>query len=350
MHIKLFSIGPISFYSYGLMIAIGMILAVIISMKRCKPRGLDPDHMFNIGLVGIIAGVIGAKLAYYIVELPAIIKDPSLLLDITNGFVLYGGVILGIVAPIFYCRKKKISFLEYLDTAIPTIPMAQGFGRLGCFCAGCCYGLENHSWFAVTFPESGLAPAGVPLIPTQLISSLLDFLLAGFLFWLTRVGAKRKPQDGVPSACYMLLYSIGRFLVEFLRGDPRGTVGPFSTSQFISIFVCIFAIGWLIIIRRDRKEALAREVEAKVDAELAAEKQARDDHANDLSPLGEAFARLENDIAAEEAVAEVSEAVDAAEETVKEAAAETAEAVEKVAADVEESVTEAVSEAPKTEE
>ena len=133
MHIELFTIGPFTVYSYGLMIAIGMIAAVWMAMKRSPARGLDKDQMFNMGFIGIIAGVIGAKLLYYITELPAIIEDPSLLLDLSNGFVVYGGIITGILAPYIYCRIKKLPFLDYLDTAIPSIPLAQGFGRIGCF-------------------------------------------------------------------------------------------------------------------------------------------------------------------------------------------------------------------------
>ena len=96
MHMKLFSIGPLNVYSYGLMIALGIIAAVWLAMRRCPDRGLDKDQMFNMGFLGIVVGVIGAKLMYYIVELPAILQDPSLLLDITNGFVVYGGIIAGI--------------------------------------------------------------------------------------------------------------------------------------------------------------------------------------------------------------------------------------------------------------
>ena len=112
MHIKLFSIGPVSFYSYGLMIALGIIAAVWAASVRAKNRGMDPDHIFNIALIGVIAGVIGAKLTYYVVELPAIIKDPSILLDFSNGFVLYGGVIIGILAAYVYCRIKKKPFMK----------------------------------------------------------------------------------------------------------------------------------------------------------------------------------------------------------------------------------------------
>lgn len=313
MHIKLFSIGPVSFYSYGLMIALGIIAAVWAASVRAKNRGMDPDHIFNIALIGVIAGVIGAKLTYYVVELPAIIKDPSILLDFSNGFVLYGGVIIGILAAYVYCRIKKKPFMPYMDLAVPSIPLAQGFGRIGCFLAGCCYGKESHAWYAVTFPESGLAPSGVSLIPTQLISSIGDLLLAAFLFWYTRKGKKR--MEGIPVILYLILYSVGRFFVEFLRNDPRGSVGPFSTSQFIAIFVVIFAVGWLIIMLKEKKANAIAEIEARVNAEMDRKEQVQEEQEKDLSALGNAF-RAQEEVSgtAEEVASEAAETVDAASE------------------------------------
>ena len=330
MHIKLFSIGPVSFYSYGLMIAIGIIVAVWVASIRAKNRGLDSDHMFNIALVGIIAGVIGAKLMYYIVELPAIIKDPSILLDISNGFVLYGGVIVGILAAYVYCRIKKIHFLSYMDVAVASIPLGQAFGRIGCFLAGCCYGKESHAWFAVTFPETGLAPAGVSLIPTQLLSSLGDFVLAGFLLWYSRKGKKR--EEGMPIILYMILYSVGRFFLEFLRNDPRGSVGPFSTSQFIAIFVLIFAIGWLIIMYKEKKANAIAEIEARVNAEMDQKEQVKDEQEKDLSALGSAFLAQDEKLgeaADEQSEEQPEEAVEAVEAVESAESAETPETEER---------------------
>ena len=116
--------------------------------------------------------------------------------------------------------------------------MAQGFGRIGCFLAGCCYGRPTDAFWGVTFPEGSFAPAGVPLIPTQLISSVGDFAIAGILLLYN----KRNKKAGNVGILYMLLYGIGRFLVECLRSDDRGTVGMLSTSQFISIGIVLLAI------------------------------------------------------------------------------------------------------------
>ena len=255
MRSVLFEIGPIQIYGYGLMIALGVICAFAIAGWLAKRSGLDGDVLFNMGLIGIVGGIVGAKLLYYIVELPSLIQEPARLLDFGEGFVVYGGLIAGILCPLVYARQKKLPFWAYLDCAVPGIAFAQGCGRIGCFLAGCCYGAQTDAWYGVVFPENSMAPAGVSLIPTQLISAAGDFLFAVILLWLQRRQYGRLQKDGrtgIVSAVYLLLYSSGRFLVEFLRDDPRGAVGGLSTSQFISFF--IFAAGAVLLVYRLRAE------------------------------------------------------------------------------------------------
>ncbi|MBQ8638791.1 MAG: prolipoprotein diacylglyceryl transferase [Lachnospiraceae bacterium] len=234
MKIELFHIGPLTIYGYGLMIALGILAAFSTSMTRAKRKGMDTDALFNMGLIGIACGLVGAKLLYYVVEFPSIWKDPSQLLQLNEGFVVYGGLVAGFASPYLYARIKKLEFWRYLDVTVAGVALAQGFGRIGCFLAGCCYGMETDSWFGVVFPEGSLAPAGVRLIPTQLISSVGDFLFAVIL-----MAAERKnKKPGMVSGLYLVLYSVGRFLIEFLRDDPRGSIGMLSTSQFIALFTC----------------------------------------------------------------------------------------------------------------
>ena len=117
MHSILFSIGPFHVYGYGFMIAVGIICAFTIGCFLAKRSGLDDDALFSMGLVGIVGGIIGAKLLYYIVEFPSIIADPSILLNFGEGFVVYGGLIAGFLSPLIYTRIKKLSFLPYIDCA-----------------------------------------------------------------------------------------------------------------------------------------------------------------------------------------------------------------------------------------
>lgn len=253
MYNDLFTIGPVTVHGYGLMIAIGILLAYVTAEKRGKSRGMDPDIIWGLTVCAVVFGLLSAKLLFYITSIREIIANPRILLDFSNGFVVYGGIIGGIIAGYIYCRIKGQKFLKYADIILTSVALAQGFGRIGCFLAGCCYGMETDGPLCVVFSHSDFAPNGVPLIPTQLISSGLDFLHFAVLVLI----ARRKPAAGVVTACYLIFYSIGRFGIEFFRGDlARGSIGPLSTSQFISIFMAIAGIIFLMIARRgDKAEA-----------------------------------------------------------------------------------------------
>lgn len=234
----LFSIGPLTVHGYGLMIAIGVMVALFTGVKRAPKLGLEKDHIYNLTFYSVIFGLLGAKLLYGIVEIKSIIKDPSLLLS-GEGFVVYGGIIAGVLAGYVYCKVKHLEFLRYADIVLPSVAIAQGFGRIGCFLAGCCYGRQTSSCFSITFHESGFAPNDIKLVPTQLISSFCDFALAiGLILY-----AKKEKKSGRVTALYLISYSIGRSIIEVFRNDYRGDfIGPLSVSQFISIFILIFGV------------------------------------------------------------------------------------------------------------
>lgn len=238
MKMELFSIGPVTVHGYGMMIAVGILCCIALGVYRAKRYNMDPEAIMDIALYGVIGGFLGAKLLYVIVEFPTFLKDPMSVLG-SEGFVVYGGIITGVLVAILYCRKKKLVFLEYFDLAAPSISLAQGFGRIGCFLAGCCYGRETDSFLGVVFPEGCMAPAGEKLLPTQLLSSAGDFLITAILLWYY----KRNNKTGNVGALYMLLYGVGRFLIEFLRSDDRGGIGMFSTSQWISFVIVAGAVA-----------------------------------------------------------------------------------------------------------
>lgn len=250
MHNELFTIGPVTIYGYGLMIAVGILAAYLNTERLAKKGGLDPNPVFSILIIGVGSGVIGAKLMYYITIFDEILANPKLLLNFTEGFVVYGGILAGILGALIYCRYKKLPFLNYLDTAVPSIALAQGFGRIGCFLAGCCYGMEMNGPFSVTFTNSAYAPNNVPLFPSQLVSSAFDFVH----FFVLCALFKRNKTPGKIGAFYLIFYSIGRFIIEFFRGDlERGSVGILSTSQFISIFVAIAGIALAAFLHKKEK-------------------------------------------------------------------------------------------------
>ena len=262
MHNDLLTIGKFTLHGYSVMIALGFIVAMGLCLLRAKKKNVDGDVITDIGLVGVIAGFVGAKILYIIVSYKELFTNPKNVIGfpaIFSGFVAYGGIIFGFGAILVYAKIKKINALEYLDFVIPFIAMIQGFGRVGCFLAGCCYGGPTDSFLGVTFP-SPHAMAGIKVWPTQLFSAAGDFAICGILLLLS-MKIKKK---GIISVLYVILYAIGRFIVEFFRADPRGALnlgsGTLSTSQFISLLVLPVAIGAAVIINLPKESKTKEEV------------------------------------------------------------------------------------------
>ena len=249
----LFSIGPLTIHGYGLMMAIGILTAYFMVEYRAKRRGIDEDTIFNFGIWAVLSGLLGSKILYLITRFPDLIAQPSLFWDsLMDGWVVYGSIIGGIVGAWIYCKKSGLIFLQMFDLVAPALALAQGIGRIGCFLAGCCYGirLEKGNPIAIVFHESAYAPNDVPLLPTQIISSVLNLLHFGLLMFLS--GKLKK--NGQVAGCYLVFYSVGRFVLEYFRGDLiRGNVGALSTSQFIAIFMCLAGLFLLFVQPRLQK-------------------------------------------------------------------------------------------------
>ena len=237
------TIGPITIHMYGLMFGIAYLCAYFVSCKRAKNYGLNEDILWGILICAILGTLIGSRLLFYLVSIPQIIKNPSIIWNFRNGYVVYGGIMCGVLLGYFYCQKKGASFLNYFDLVMPSVSLAQGIGRIGCFFAGCCYGRETDSWFHIIYTHSEYAPNHVPLIPTQLISSAGNFIIAALLFWY----ASKSKKAGTVGALYMILYSIGRFIIEMFRNDYRGTWGMLSTSQIISIGIMAAGVFFMFL-------------------------------------------------------------------------------------------------------
>ncbi len=249
---KLFSIGPFTVYSYGLMTAIGIFAAVVLGEYLLKKTKLaEEGFLLGMGIACVIGGYACSKLLFWLTTLPEILENPKLLLDFSSGYVVYGGLIGGVLTGYFYCRKKGADFWKVFDLAVPAVALAQFFGRIGCFLAGCCYGKPTESTFGVIFHNSLYAPADEKLFPIQLASSGLNLLNFIFLYFLWK---KMRDKPGVTGTAYIVTYSIGRFFLEYFRGDlERGSVGILSTSQFIAVFTLI--IGFVMMFfRLKRKE------------------------------------------------------------------------------------------------
>lgn len=236
------TIGKFTIHGYGVMIALGFIAALLLSYYRAQKNNLKPDAILDLALWCVIGGFLGAKILYLIVEWKTFIANPLSAIS-GSGFVVYGGIITGILIGLGYCKWKKINFFEYLNLIVPQIALAQGIGRFGCFFAGCCYGAPTDSFLGIEFPAGSIAPAGVKLWPTQIFMAVGDLAIAGILFLIWKNEKVRKYTGEI----YMILYGVGRFLIEFLRNDNRGSVGALSTSQFISVFIVIGGIALVAV-------------------------------------------------------------------------------------------------------
>ncbi len=244
-----FTIGPLTIHGYGVMIAVGILMAFFVGERMAKKTGMDPNHVDTLIIVCLLTGYLGSKITYVFTVWDQFLANPKAVLG-ADGWVVYGGILGGILGAWTYCRIKKISFFHYANLLFPSVALAQGFGRIGCFFAGCCYGKETHGALGITFTHSDYAPNNVKLIPTQLISSAGDFILFYILYKIYMDESTRDETMG----WYLLLYSAGRFVIEFLRGDSaRGFIGALSTSQFIGLFLIAAGIIVLIQVKKNGK-------------------------------------------------------------------------------------------------
>lgn len=253
MYPRLLELGPITLYTYGVLLAAAYLLGLKLAMVRAAKRGLDQARILDLGIYIIIAALLGAKLLLLVTDFSTFRQDPRELLTLArSGGVFYGGLILAVVVALWYIHHVRLPLWTTCDAFAPGIALGHVIGRFGCLFAGCCYGRPTNEPWAITFTDPFAAanvgtPLGVPLHPTQLYEAGAELLILFFLLFTERKG---KPYPGRTFWLYMLLYAISRFVIEFFRGDERGTVGALSTSQFISVLLAPLAIAMLVYLSR----------------------------------------------------------------------------------------------------
>ena len=246
----LFHIGDIAFPSYFTFAALSFVSAALLASYRAEKLGLDPVRYIDLSLVIAVGSFIGARLFYILTVAPRqYLENPLDLFRVwEGGFVFYGGLIFGTLFGLAFAKYKKIPIGPGLDVAAPSMAIGMTIGRMACFLSGCCYGeVCNLDWpLGVVFNEvDGISPQarplGVPLVPTQIMSSALHLSIFFILIFVSL----RKRFSGQLWALYMILYSIGRAVVEMFRDDKiRGEYfgGLLSTSQVISAAIFIAGI------------------------------------------------------------------------------------------------------------
>ncbi len=245
MHPILFKLGPITIYTYGVMVALGIFFGSLILVKLAEKEGIKKEDITDTAFWSVVAGLIGARLFFFLYN-PEYAKPLYRIFFIwEGGLVWYGGVIFGGLTALYFIKKRKIPLWKFADIVSIALSVGLGFGRIGCTMAGCCYGKVCHAPFALIFtnPHSA-APLGIPLYPTQPISSAANFLIAGILYLIY----KRRKFPGEVFGFYLILYGVFRFLIEFWRATPKEIMGTFSNNQIISIIMVL--IGLVILLYR----------------------------------------------------------------------------------------------------
>lgn len=272
MHPVLFTLGAgdhaWALHIYGLSIAVGFLVAIAVGVRAARQAGEDGDAVRDLCFWLLVSSLVGARLLFIITNIPDYIDACRTAGDCTRGLrvwegglVFYGGFFAALVTAIGYLRWRKMRFWRVADALAPSVALGHFFGRLGCWCAGCCWGTEAHgvarAW-AARFPPASLAwqdyvargalgpgsPTTPPLHPVQLYEALCNLALFVMLSWL----ARRKRWDGQVLCGYLAGYALIRFALEFLRGDAarKMVYGPISTSQLIALLALplALAIGW----------------------------------------------------------------------------------------------------------
>ena len=254
---RLIDLGFLALPTYGVLLVSGIALGIWLAGKRATASGLPGEHVADLAFWMVLWGLAGAKLLL-------LVTSPSYLTSLANlwwllrsGGVFYGGFIGAAVAAFVLLRRYRIPFRRAADALAPSLALGHAFGRLGCFAAGCCFGAACERPWAVTFTHplahsiSG-TPLHVPLHPVQLYEAAFNLANYGLLAWLYR----RRPAPGTVLSAYLVVYGVGRFVIEHFRGDAdRGFVlgGLLSTSQAIAIAMVLAGIALAAWSQRQRR-------------------------------------------------------------------------------------------------
>ena len=253
MYPLLFELGPLSIYSYGVLLATAYIVGLQFALRRADRAGLNGQRVMDLGIFVIISALLGAKLMLLIVDFDQFTSLSGLLVLLKSGGVFYGGLLLAVPVAWWYIRRHKLPLWTTCDLFAPGIALGHAVGRMGCLMAGCCYGRATEVPWAITFTNTLAAanvgtPLEIALHPTQIYEAIAELAVFGILL----VGERRwRPFAGRTFWTYLLLYPTARFIIEFYRGDPRGNpFGSISTSQFLSAAIVPVAIVMLVLLSR----------------------------------------------------------------------------------------------------
>ena len=239
--------------TYGLAMAAGFLVALLV-VRRLAPRvGLDLDRATEVAVWLVLGGLVGSRVTYALVATPEVGASRwELLLPWQPGHVWYGAFLGGVAALVLLRRRLGVPLADFADVCAPAVSVGHAFGRLGCFGAGCCWGREADLPWSVVFPPGGSCPLpGTPLHPTQLYEAGGELLVFGALLWIWR----RRRFPGQVFFAYIGLYAALRFAVELFRGDATPGLVGLTLAQTTAIGLgAAAAVGWLVARRASTRD------------------------------------------------------------------------------------------------
>ncbi len=250
----IFDFGSFKVFGYGFFILIGTIIAYFFAQSRAKSVNMNFDRVTEMALLIVFASYIGGKVFLWFSDWDFYMQNPQKMLEINgDGFVFYGSFIFSIASLLLFFYFLKIPSAPVFDVLAICTAFVHGFGKIGCFMAGCCYGKICDFSIGVVYHNTlcQAKPLDTPLYPVQLIDAFVIFCAAIFLIWYN----KRKKFTGELLLWYIFIYGTARFFTEFIRGDEdRGFVGALSQSQWVSIGLLFF--GNLVYFYLKKKSSL----------------------------------------------------------------------------------------------
>jgi phosphatidylglycerol:prolipoprotein diacylglycerol transferase len=248
MHPILFKIGPVTIYTYGFMLAIAFLSAIVMAGREAKRLGLPEGQFYDLCFYMVVAALLGARLLFVILEPGRFLSHPLKIFALWEGGLDFqGGLFLALIVAFYYIYHHGWPWRPTLDALALGAPLGQFFGRIGCFMAGCCYGKPSDVPWAVTFTNPHtLCPLRVPVHPAQLYEGFLDLGVFVFLYWYKT----RKHYSGQLLLLYLFLAGLVRFVVEFFRSplDYRGPVffGWMPLTQLLALGLFLVCGGLLL--------------------------------------------------------------------------------------------------------
>jgi len=242
MHPIICKLGPLSIYSYGLMLVAAFLISSTLASLQAKRENIHPDVIFNLCFIVFIWGIIGARLLYVIENAGYYLNNPlEIIMLQRGGLSWFGGLILGIFCAALYLKKRNLAAYKILDCIVPFVALGQAIGRVGCFLNGCCFG--KISKFGIYFKKYNSI-----LIPTQIYSALILILI----FIILRFLQDKPHKEGKIFFTYLVLYSTKRFFIEFWRADNEIIFLGLTLFQVISIVVFCLSFLKLLLMRKSK--------------------------------------------------------------------------------------------------